>query len=38
MGATRWPEAVEHMLAMPLGRRALRRILWDNPAAFYGLG
>ncbi|MBM3221661.1 MAG: amidohydrolase [Candidatus Rokubacteria bacterium] len=32
-----WPETVEHMLAMPLGERALKKVLWDNPAAFYGL-
>jgi len=34
----KWPETVERMLAMPLGERALRKVLWDNPAAFYGLG
>jgi predicted TIM-barrel fold metal-dependent hydrolase len=33
----RWPETAEAMLAMPLPDGAKRKILWDNPAAFYGL-
>ncbi len=34
----KWPETAEAMLAMPIPEDAKRRILWDNPAAFYGLG
>jgi predicted TIM-barrel fold metal-dependent hydrolase len=33
----KWPETAETMLAMPLPDAAKRRILWDNPAAFYGV-
>jgi predicted TIM-barrel fold metal-dependent hydrolase len=33
----KWPEIVEAMLAMPIPDPARRKILWDNPAAFYGL-
>lgn len=33
----KWPETAERMLAMPIPESARRRILWDNPAAFYGL-
>lgn len=32
----KWPETAEAMLAMPIPDDAKRRILWDNPAAFYG--
>lgn len=34
----KWPETVEAMLAMPIPDSVKRRILWDNPAAFYSLG
>lgn len=33
----KWPETAEAMLAMPIPDQAKRKILWDNPAAFYGL-
>lgn len=33
----KWPETAEAMLAMPIPGAAKRKILWDNPAAFYGL-
>ena len=33
----KWPETAEAMLAMPIPDEAKRKILWDNPAAFYGL-
>jgi len=34
----KWPETAEAMLAMPIPDQAKRKILWDNPVAFYGLG
>jgi predicted TIM-barrel fold metal-dependent hydrolase len=34
----RWPEMMESMLALPIPDPAKAKILWDNPAAFYGLG
>ena len=33
----KWPEIAEAMLAMPIPDSAKKKILWDNPAAFYGL-
>lgn len=33
----KWPETVEAMRALPIAEAAKRRILWDNPAAFYAL-
>lgn len=32
-----WPGTAEAMLAMPIPDGAKRKILWDNPTAFYGL-
>jgi predicted TIM-barrel fold metal-dependent hydrolase len=32
----KWPETVEAMLAMPIPDAAKRKVLWDNPVAFYG--
>jgi len=34
----KWPETAEAMLAMPIPDSAKRKLLWNNPAAFYGLG
>jgi predicted TIM-barrel fold metal-dependent hydrolase len=31
----KWPETVERIRAAPLADSVKRRILWDNPAAFY---
>ncbi|MBI4608257.1 MAG: amidohydrolase family protein [Candidatus Rokubacteria bacterium] len=33
----KWPETVEAMLALPVPDPVKRKILWDNPAAFYDL-
>lgn len=33
----KWPETAEAMLALPVPDTAKRRILWDNPAALYGV-
>lgn len=33
-----WPETAEAMRAVPLPAATRRKILWDNPAALYGLG
>jgi predicted TIM-barrel fold metal-dependent hydrolase len=33
----KWPETVESMLAMPITDAVKRKVLWDNPAAFYGV-
>ncbi|OLC17849.1 MAG: hypothetical protein AUH29_00725 [Candidatus Rokubacteria bacterium 13_1_40CM_69_27] len=33
----KWPETLETMLALPVPDSARRKILWDNPAALYGL-
>jgi len=33
----KWPETVEAMLAMPIPDAVKRKLLWDNPAAFYDL-
>ena len=33
----KWPEIVEEIVALPLPDAAKAKILWDNPAAFYGL-
>jgi predicted TIM-barrel fold metal-dependent hydrolase len=33
----KWPETAEAMLAMPIPDGAKRKILWDNPARFYGV-
>jgi len=33
----KWPETVERALALPIGDAARRKLLWDNPRAFYGL-
>jgi predicted TIM-barrel fold metal-dependent hydrolase len=32
-----WPETVERALALPVPDRVKRKLLWDNPAALYGL-
>ncbi|GIX47434.1 MAG: amidohydrolase [Candidatus Tectimicrobiota bacterium] len=36
-GDSKFPEAVEHFLTLPLTDADKRRILWDNCAAYYGL-
>jgi len=33
----KWPEIVEEVVALPLADAVKAKILWDNPAAFYGL-
>jgi predicted TIM-barrel fold metal-dependent hydrolase len=33
----KWPETAEKMLTMPIPDGAKRKVLWDNPAAFYRL-
>jgi predicted TIM-barrel fold metal-dependent hydrolase len=33
----KWPETAEAMLAMPLPDPIKKKVLWDNPAAFYGI-
>jgi len=33
----KWPATVDSMLAMPIPDAAKRKVLWDNPAALYGL-
>ena len=33
----KWPATVDSMLAMPIPDAVKRKVLWDNPAALYGL-
>ncbi|MBI4635630.1 MAG: amidohydrolase [Candidatus Rokubacteria bacterium] len=33
----KWPETAEAMLALPIPDAVRTKVLWDNPAAFYGL-
>ena len=33
----KWPETVARARALPIGERAKRKLLWDNPRAFYGV-
>jgi predicted TIM-barrel fold metal-dependent hydrolase len=33
----KWPEIVEEVVALSLPDTVTRKILWDNPSAFYGL-
>jgi predicted TIM-barrel fold metal-dependent hydrolase len=35
---SRYPEAVEAFLQLPISDDAKRRILWDNCARFYAVG
>jgi|SRR5579871_1904415 len=37
-GDSKYPEAVESFLQLPLADEAKRKILWDNCARFYGVG
>ena len=36
-GDSKYPEAVDHFLKLPLANEAKRNILWDNCAAYYAL-
>ena len=37
-GDSKYPEAVENFLKLPLPDDQKRKILWDNCARFYGVG
>jgi predicted TIM-barrel fold metal-dependent hydrolase len=34
-GDSKYPEAVDHFLTLPISQEAKRKILWDNCAAYY---
>jgi predicted TIM-barrel fold metal-dependent hydrolase len=36
-GDSKYPEAVDHFLHLPLANEAKRKILWDNCAAYYAM-
>jgi predicted TIM-barrel fold metal-dependent hydrolase len=36
-GDSKYPEAVDHFLQLPLANDAKRNILWDNCAAYYAM-
>lgn len=36
-GDSKYPEAVDHFLKLPIAEEAKRKILWDNCAAYYGM-
>jgi predicted TIM-barrel fold metal-dependent hydrolase len=36
-GDSKYPDAVNHFLRLPLGDEDKRKILWDNCAAYYGM-
>ena len=37
-GDSKFPEAVDHFLQLPIGDDEKRKILWDNCAAYYAMG
>jgi len=36
-GDSKYPEAVNHFLKLPIAEKDKQKILWDNCAAYYGL-
>jgi uncharacterized protein len=36
-GDSKYPEAVDHFLKVPISEKAKKQILWDNCASYYAM-